>query len=197
MTCSSVMCTSCTRGVDVRRHVDVHVGRPPGRARHRARSARSSSAAGRRAASSARTTLAELAACRDSERDVARPAQRLDLAREHPVEAVVVRDAGQHAARRSSARWPHSPRRSRSEPPDQFRRHVLRRRPRIRRCRTPAPSLPAAATPTMAAAAADGRLEPARAHALVQRDRLAQRRVRDVTSAQGDPSAGSPGTPLP
>ena len=133
----SVRCTSCTRGVDLGRHVDVDVGRRADRRRRRRRSARPSSARATRAYCSAATHVRRRAAGGDAERDVARPAERFDLPREHAIEPVVVGDRRQRRSCRSSAPWPPA-RAARAETGRPARRRRAARPPRCRRCRTPA-----------------------------------------------------------
>ena len=102
---------------DVRRHVDVNrrparPTAPPSRpvsamvfSRERARRLQR------------RDHVRRGAAGADAERDVARPAQRLDLAREHALERVVVRRRSSARSCRSSAPPPPAPTRSRSKRP--------------------------------------------------------------------------------
>jgi hypothetical protein len=93
-----------------------------------------------------------VAARRDRQQHVAGPPQRLHLLRKHLAEIVVVRDRRQHRAVRRQRDGPHraaapagtgSPARPRN----------AGRRPRSRRCRTPAPCRPAEALAMPAATA--------------------------------------------
>ena len=106
----------------------------------------------RRAACSAATTLADIAARRNPERHVAGLPERFDLPREHLLERVVVRDARQHAGvgrqrdRRPAPGVPAETGRP-APPPGAARRR------RCRRCRTPAASVRACSASSIACAA--------------------------------------------
>ncbi len=104
-----------------------------------------------------------------AERHVARPPERFDLPREHPVEPVVVGDGSSACSCRSSARSPPAPRAragtGRPAPP----RDAARRR-RCRRCRTPAPCRPLARRREDRRGRLGDRLQVLVAQPLVQRD---------------------------
>ena len=181
--------------VDVRRHVDVN-RRPPRPTAPPSRPVSAivcSPARARRLAAPPRT-FGDRAAGGDAERDVARPAERLDLPREHALERVVVADARQHA-RVGRQRHRRQRRALARETVRRARRRRAAHRPRCRRCRTAAACRRRRARrrspPPRRAPAADRRC----LDALVQRDRLVERRRRSsgraltVIRASADPSS--------
>ena len=128
-----------------------------------------------------------LAARRDAERDVARPAERFDLPREHPLEPVVVGDGSSACSCPSSAPSPPA-RRARARTGRPAPSASAARRRRCRRCRTPAPCRPSAKRRRGSRRAASHDRRRDRRRACRSCSAMRRRRRPPVTDAQHRPS---------